>query len=127
MRTPVFEVLRGLALAGAAALAGCASSPDVYEKHVRSEDANPADVALTLDPGRAFLPEGPGLRSGRAGRPAGTVGLAVPVAHDPDDVRAAEDLWRTPGRQPLPLRCAAKAGVEQHAQLSGRVRHQWPA
>lgn len=49
MRIPVFPVLRGLALGCVAVLAGCASSPDVYEKHVRSEDANPADVALTLD------------------------------------------------------------------------------
>ncbi|WP_454678114.1 hypothetical protein [Achromobacter marplatensis] len=57
MRTPVFEVLRGLALAGAASLAGCASSPDVYEKHVRSEDANPADVALTLDVTFARAPD----------------------------------------------------------------------
>ncbi|MGE8638004.1 MAG: hypothetical protein ACN6PR_05140 [Achromobacter sp.] len=57
MRTPVFHVLRGLALAGAAALAGCASSSDVYEKHVRSEDANPADVALTLDVTFARAPD----------------------------------------------------------------------
>lgn len=56
-RTPVVQVLRGLALAGAAALAGCASSPDVYEKHVRSEDANPADVALTLDVTFARAPD----------------------------------------------------------------------
>lgn len=36
-------------LAGLLTLAGCAGRADIYEKHLRTTDANPADVVLTLD------------------------------------------------------------------------------
>ncbi|MGE8635196.1 MAG: hypothetical protein ACN6P8_16780 [Achromobacter piechaudii] len=49
--------VRWLALSCVAALAGCASTADVYEKHVRAEDANPADVVLTLDVAFARAPD----------------------------------------------------------------------
>lgn len=49
--------MRWLALSCAAALAGCASTADVYEKHVRAEDANPSDVVLTLDVAFARAPD----------------------------------------------------------------------
>lgn len=57
--TPVRALhrLRWLALSGAAALAGCAGTADVYEKHVRAEDANPADVVMTLDVAFARAPD----------------------------------------------------------------------
>nr|HCW18618.1 hypothetical protein [Achromobacter sp.] len=54
---PLFQGLRGLALACMLLLAGCAGRADVYEKHVRAEDANPADVALTLDVAFAQAPD----------------------------------------------------------------------
>ena len=38
-------------------MAGCATQPDVFEKHLRSEDANPADAALTLDVTFARAPD----------------------------------------------------------------------
>lgn len=46
-----------LAAALAAALTGCASTSHVYEKHVRTEDAKPADVVLTLDVTFARAPD----------------------------------------------------------------------
>jgi hypothetical protein len=49
--------MRWLALSCAAVLAGCASTADVYEKHVRAEDANPSDVVLTLDVAFARAPD----------------------------------------------------------------------
>ncbi|MDR6599421.1 hypothetical protein J2732_000404 [Achromobacter deleyi] len=54
---PLFQVSRGLALACMLLLAGCAGRADVYEKHVRAEDADPADVALTLDVAFAQAPD----------------------------------------------------------------------
>ena len=49
--------MRWLALSCAAALTGCASTADVYEKHVRAEEANPSDVVLTLDVAFARAPD----------------------------------------------------------------------
>lgn len=54
---PQFQGSRGLALACMLLLAGCAGRADVYEKHVRAEDAGPADVALTLDVAFAQAPD----------------------------------------------------------------------
>ncbi|CUJ67774.1 hypothetical protein [Achromobacter kerstersii] len=48
---------RATVFAGILLLAGCAGSADVYEKHVRTEDANPADVVLTLDVAFAQAPD----------------------------------------------------------------------
>ncbi|MBB1593375.1 hypothetical protein [Achromobacter sp. UMC46] len=47
----------GLALACTVLLAGCAGRADVYERHARTEDANPADVAMTLDVTFARAPD----------------------------------------------------------------------
>ncbi|MCG7326215.1 hypothetical protein [Achromobacter sp. ACRQX] len=57
--TPISAVsgLRWLVLVCTAALAGCASNADVYEKHVRTEDANPAEVVMTLDVAFARAPD----------------------------------------------------------------------
>lgn len=41
----------------AALMAGCATQADVFEKHLRSEDAKPADAALTLDVTFARAPD----------------------------------------------------------------------
>ncbi|CAB3629249.1 hypothetical protein [Achromobacter pestifer] len=57
MPIPVFAGLRALTLALVAVLAGCAGRADVYEKHARTEDANPAEVALTLDVTFARAPD----------------------------------------------------------------------
>lgn len=54
---PAVHCWRWLALGCAAALAGCATNADIYERHVRAEDANPADVVLTLDVAFAQAPD----------------------------------------------------------------------
>ncbi len=57
--TPIraFDRWRWLASSCAVALAGCAGTADVYEKHVRAEDASLADVVLTLDVAFARAPD----------------------------------------------------------------------
>ena len=57
--TPISAVsgLRWLPLSLVVALAGCASNADVYEKHVRTEDATSADVMMTLDVAFARAPD----------------------------------------------------------------------
>lgn len=58
MPIPVSSGPRWFVVAAVAALlAGCAGHADVYERHVRTEDANPADVALTLDVAFARAPD----------------------------------------------------------------------
>lgn len=56
-RIQAFRLARLFPLAFAALLAGCAGRADVYEKHLRSEDANPADAVLTLDVAFARAPD----------------------------------------------------------------------
>lgn len=57
MRTQAFHRGRMLLPVLVALLAGCAGRPDVYEKHLRSEDANAADAVLTLDVAFARAPD----------------------------------------------------------------------
>lgn len=51
------SAVRWLALSLVIVLAGCASTADVYEKHVRTEDANPADAVMMLDVTFARAPD----------------------------------------------------------------------
>ena len=57
MRIPAFHGRRILPVVLVALLAGCAGRADIYEKHIRSEDANVADAVLTLDVAFARAPD----------------------------------------------------------------------
>jgi len=62
-------LLQGVGLLAVLLLAGCAGSAALYEEHVRTEDANPKDVVLTLDVTFARAPDFDPKQDTRAGPP----------------------------------------------------------